>query len=95
MHARDECRKFVLRNRFIERKERGNVRVPRKCLDRLAAHPARGRIGKPHARLTLELFELIIERIIFPVRNAGRVLYVVFVRPFVERIHKIAHSVHM
>ena len=94
LHTRDKGGEFVLRDRLVERKERRNVPVARERLDGFAAHPARGRIGKARARLPFKLFQLVIQGIVLSVRNARRVLHVVLVCPLVERIHKIAHSVH-
>ena len=94
LHARDERRKLVLRDRLIQRKEGRDMRMARKRLDGLAAHAARRRIGQTHARLPLQLLQLVVERVILPVRHAGRILHIIFVRPLVERIHQITHSVH-
>ena len=68
--------------------------MARKGLQRLAAHPAGGAVGKNYARILFQPFQLVVVLIVLAVGHGGVVEHVIFVRPFIEFIHKFAHSVH-
>ena len=53
VHARQKGVELVLGDRLVQAEQGRNVRMPRKPLDRLAAHAAGGRIGQNCARLAL------------------------------------------
>ena len=70
-----------------------NVSMPVESLDGLAANPSRRAVKFDVSALPLYLRQFVVQPVIFPVRHAGIVQNVVFVRPSVQSIYQIPDSV--